>query len=121
MPICKGLLRQNKNVRVNKSILSELLELSVAEEDKSSIYAIGVDFVGNLGYLFGIKKYQGSNFASVISPLTIPAYTDQFPSFIETLDAVAPYFITPFYHLFYFSSFTFFFYSRTSNTIRTSS
>ncbi len=82
----KCLQQQNKNVRVNKSILREILQLPIDEIDKKNLFVIGMDFVGNLGYLFGVKKYEDVYFANTISSLTIPKYLDQLPSFAKTLD-----------------------------------
>ncbi|KAI9022766.1 hypothetical protein CLU79DRAFT_143375 [Phycomyces nitens] len=79
------LTQQAKNIRMNKAILSRLLELPLSENDSENIYTLGMDWVGPRGYMFAIKKINNIYIAKHINNLSIPEYLHQLPSFISTL------------------------------------
>ncbi|KAI7904361.1 uncharacterized protein BX663DRAFT_340006 [Cokeromyces recurvatus] len=80
--ITQSLKQQNKNLRVNKAILTHVEKLPLENE----IFIIGMDWTGFMGYMFGLKHLEDIYIAKHISNLIIPKYSCQISSFIETLD-----------------------------------
>ncbi|KAG1091080.1 hypothetical protein G6F42_019522 [Rhizopus arrhizus] len=79
------LIQQAKNIRMNKAILSRLLELPLSENDSKNVYTLGMDWVGPRGYMFAVKKINNIHIAKHTNNLSIPEYLHQLPSFIATL------------------------------------
>jgi hypothetical protein len=53
------LIQQIKNIRMNKAILSKLLELPLSENDSKNVYTLGMDWVGKLIlYCFLANTYR---------------------------------------------------------------
>ncbi|KAF1806459.1 hypothetical protein FB192DRAFT_1273075, partial [Mucor lusitanicus] len=74
------LVQQSKNIRMNKAILSRLLELPLSEDDCKTVYTLGPR-----GYMFAVKKINDIYIAKHTNNLSIPEYLHQLPSFIATL------------------------------------
>ncbi|CEP11566.1 hypothetical protein [Parasitella parasitica] len=79
------LIQQAKNIRMNKAILSRLLELPLSEHDSKNVYTLGMDWVAPCVYVFAVKKNKNIYIAKHINNLSIPEYLHQLPSFIATL------------------------------------
>ncbi|RCH82053.1 hypothetical protein CU098_000444, partial [Rhizopus stolonifer] len=79
------LIQQAENIRMNKAILSKLLELPLSEDDSKNVYTLGMDWVGPRGYMFAVKKIDDIYIAKHINNLSVPEYLHQLPSFIATL------------------------------------
>ncbi|KAG2199648.1 hypothetical protein INT47_005173 [Mucor saturninus] len=79
------LIQQAKNIRMNKAILSKLLELPLSENDSKNVYTLGMDWVGPRGYMFAVKKINNIYVAKHTNNISIPEYLHQLPSFLATL------------------------------------
>ncbi|KAI8989351.1 hypothetical protein BDB01DRAFT_718389, partial [Pilobolus umbonatus] len=85
-PAAKCLQQQAKNIRVNKAILRYFLDLPISEADKNKLMTVGMDWAGNMGYMFAVKPLDDVFVARTLYTLTIPTCIDELPFFIDTLD-----------------------------------
>lgn len=74
---------KKKNLRTNCAILKRILDLPI--KDNTTLFVIGMDWVGPRGYMFSVKKINNIYIAKHIKKLSIPEYLNQLPSFITTL------------------------------------
>jgi hypothetical protein len=87
-PPAKCLQQQAKNIRMNKAILTSLLDLPFSEADGNRVFTVGMDWTGPMGYMFAIKQVKDVYVAKPISTLLMPTYLDELLSFEKTLDCL---------------------------------
>ncbi|KAG2209948.1 hypothetical protein INT47_003383 [Mucor saturninus] len=85
-PAAKCLQQQAKNIRINKAILRYFLDLPISEADKNKVMTVGMDWTGNMGYMFAVKPLDDVFVTKTLYTLTIPTYIDELPYFRDTLD-----------------------------------
>ncbi|KAG2201000.1 hypothetical protein INT47_006544 [Mucor saturninus] len=73
----KCLRQQAKNIRINKAILRYFLDLPICETDKSKVMTVGMDWTGNMGYMFAVKPLDDIFVTRTLYTLTIPTYIDE--------------------------------------------
>ncbi|KAI8967740.1 hypothetical protein BDF20DRAFT_1004608 [Mycotypha africana] len=83
-PTANCLQQQAKSIRINKAILRHFLNLPIPEADKDN--GGWMDWVGNVEYMFAIKPLEDAFVARTLFTLATPIYTDELPSFLDTLD-----------------------------------
>ncbi|KAI7891906.1 uncharacterized protein EV154DRAFT_399843, partial [Mucor mucedo] len=76
-PAAKCLQQQAKNIRINKAILRYFLDLPISETDKSKVITVGMDWTGNMGYMFAVKPLDDVFVTRTLYTLTIPTYIDK--------------------------------------------
>ncbi|KAI8380045.1 hypothetical protein BD560DRAFT_388260 [Blakeslea trispora] len=78
------LTQQIKNIRMNKAILSKLHELPL-EINEPHLYTLGMDWIGQRGYMVSIQKTDNIYIARHKCNLMIPECLEQLPLFINTM------------------------------------
>lgn len=71
---------------MNKAILKQFLALPMPEAEKDKLMTIGMDWIGTIGYMFAVKRFEDVYVARTLHTLATPTYADELPSFLETLD-----------------------------------
>ncbi|CEP09301.1 hypothetical protein [Parasitella parasitica] len=80
------LQQQCKNIRMNKAIPANILQLPLDEPDRDAAFTVDMDWVGNKGYMLAVKRVQDVYVAKPLSVLLMPQYVYEIPSFNDTLN-----------------------------------
>ncbi|KAF7722249.1 hypothetical protein EC973_003499 [Apophysomyces ossiformis] len=85
VPVKVSIKQQGKNIRMNKAILTSLLDLPLSDEAMDKVYTLGMDWTGPVGYMFKVSRLEDVFVASHVASMVMPETIDQLPSFLEIL------------------------------------
>lgn len=81
-----GESQQIKNIRTNTAILESIESMPLDDDQRSNVFVIGIDWLGDVGYMMAIKKVDSAYVAYHIGDLALPVSLSCLKDFKQTLN-----------------------------------